>query len=150
MIIFINIDKIIFINTTVIDRSICYTATYYPSPSQAGGGGSEFVPCPLFFNQSSDWGRWPPTASYVQQVVMFWRFDITTPASGWRVELAHQNPLPLTSAVRVKCCMLSTRAWLQLPLPYVRHCPHQFLSSLSEMSTHPLSTSTNLSLQWQL
>jgi hypothetical protein len=25
MIIFINIDKIIFINTTVIDRSICYT-----------------------------------------------------------------------------------------------------------------------------
>jgi hypothetical protein len=24
MIIFINIDKIIFINTTVIDRSICY------------------------------------------------------------------------------------------------------------------------------
>jgi hypothetical protein len=29
MIIFINIDKIIFINTTVIDRSICYT----PPPS---------------------------------------------------------------------------------------------------------------------
>jgi hypothetical protein len=25
MIIFINIDKIIFINTTVIDRRICYT-----------------------------------------------------------------------------------------------------------------------------
>ncbi len=28
MIIFINIDKIIFINTTVIDRSICYTYNY--------------------------------------------------------------------------------------------------------------------------
>ncbi len=27
MIIFINIDKIIFINTTVIDRRICYSAS---------------------------------------------------------------------------------------------------------------------------
>jgi hypothetical protein len=42
MIIFINIDKIIFINTTVIDLSICYmNVGSFPR----GGGGGGGVSC---------------------------------------------------------------------------------------------------------